>query len=322
MKVREEPSKPEVASRRLCIVGRDRHLSGEWVASFATALGAREEFDIIEDRRRGGPPTGPPPADRRVRQHVTRVLERDGFAIVEPFETDSMQDDHLELVEGRGASPIESLGLEEEDERRLESILGFNRRRRARLRRRWILTGLIGVLVALSLLSLVGRPLLSRTRTVEPPPRNEMGASALVEKNLHAGEAHARRLSLAVAETPRRTGPTPGASRSPQTGALKGSSLLVRMPQVDVTRAPAPASDGGGDAYAVRLADSGGRPLAGAEVLLLIRTADGTLLDLALKAGANPGTYSITVPPLRSALVDLRLRVLTSNTRVDIPLMP
>ncbi len=322
MKVREEPSKPEVASRRLCIVGRDRHLSGEWVASFATALGAREEFDIIEDRRRGGPPTGPPPADRRVRQHVTRVLERNGFAIVEPFETDSMQDDDLQLVEGRGASPIESLGLEEEDERRLESILGFNRRRRARLRRRRILTGLIGMLVALSLLSLVGRPLLSRTRTVEPPPRNEIGSSPLVEKNLHAGEAHARRLGLAVAETPRRTGPTPGASRSPQTGALKGSSLLVRMPQVDVTRAPAPASDGGGDAYAVRLADSGGRPLAGAEVLLLIGTADGTLLDLPLGAGANPGTYSITVPPLRSALVDLRLRVLTTNTRVDIPLMP
>ena len=46
MKVREEPSKPEVASRRLCIVGRDRHLSGEWVASFATALGAREEFEL------------------------------------------------------------------------------------------------------------------------------------------------------------------------------------------------------------------------------------------------------------------------------------
>jgi hypothetical protein len=322
MKVREEPSKSEVASRRLCIVGRDRHLSGELVASFATALGAREEFEIIEDRRRGGPPTGPPPGDRRVRQHVTRVLERDGFAIVEPSQTDSMQDDHLQLVEGRGASPIESLGLEEADEHRLERILGFNRRRRARLRRRWILTGLIGVLVALPVLSLVGRPLVSRTRPVEPPPRAERGASPLVEKNSHAGEAHARRLGLAVAETPRRTGPTLGASRSPQTGALKGSSLLVRMPQVDVTRAPAPASDGGGEAYAVRLADSDGRPLAGAEVLLLIRTADGALLDLPLGAGANPGTYSITVPPLRSALVDLRLRVLTTNTRVDIPLMP
>src|SRR5262249_46910508 len=83
-------------------------------------------------------------------------------------------------------------------------------------------------------LSLVGRPLLSRTRPVEPPPRNEIVVYPLVDKNLHAGEAHAR---LAVAETPRRTGPTPGASRSPHTGALKGSSLQVRMPQVDVTRA-------------------------------------------------------------------------------------
>jgi hypothetical protein len=72
----------------------------------------------------------------------------------------------------------------------------------------------------------------------------------------------------------------------------------------------------------VRLADSGGRPLAGAEVFLLIRTADGTLLNLALGAGANAGTYSIAMPPLRSAPVDLRLRVVTNNTRVEIPLMP
>jgi hypothetical protein len=72
----------------------------------------------------------------------------------------------------------------------------------------------------------------------------------------------------------------------------------------------------------VRLADSGGRPLAGADVFLRIRTADGTLLDLSLGAAANPGTYSITTPPLPSAPVDVRLRVVTNNTRVEIPLMP
>jgi len=91
---------------------------------------------------------------------------------------------------------------------------------------------------------------------------------------------------------------------------------------VDVTRDRVPASDGGGEAYTARLADSGGRPLAGADVFLRIRTADGTLLDLSLGAAANPGTYSITTPPIRSAPVDLRLRVVTNNTRVEIPLMP
>jgi hypothetical protein len=361
MKVRGEPSKPGVASRRLCIVRRDRHLSGEFVASFTTALGAREEFEIIVDRRRGGPPAGPPPADRRGRPHVTQALERDGFAIVAPFETRSRQDEQLELLEVRGASPIEHLGLKEADERQLERILGFKRRRSARLRQRWTLTGLIGVVVALPVLSLAGKTLVTRTRPVEPPPIEGMGASPLVEKSSQAAETHAPRPGLAVAETPlpnlevrasqlgespepwrprapdsqRRsvpgpsgdaptmTGPTPSASGSPQTGTVsKDSSLHVGPPQVDVTRDPAPASDGGGEAYAVRLADSGGRPLAGAEVFLLIRTADGTLLNLALGAGANAGTYSIAIPPLRSAPVDLRLRVVTNNTRVEIPLMP
>jgi hypothetical protein len=67
-----EPSGRGVASRRLCIVCRDRHLSGEFVASFTTALGLREEFEIIVDGRRGGPPADPPPADRRHRPHVSR----------------------------------------------------------------------------------------------------------------------------------------------------------------------------------------------------------------------------------------------------------
>src|SRR5215470_7286460 len=202
MKVREEPSKPEVASRRLCIVGRDRHLSGEWVASFATALGAREEFEIIEDRRRGEPPMGPPPADRRVRQHVTHELERDGFAIVEPFETRSMQDDNLQLVEGRGASPIERLGLEEEDERRLERILGFNRRRRARLRRRWIL---IGVLVALPVVSLTAKTFVSRT-PVETP---------LLDGS-RAPESLRRSVAAQSGAVPTKARPTPSSSGSRQ----------------------------------------------------------------------------------------------------------
>jgi len=39
-------------------------------------------------------------------------------------------------------------------------------------------------------------------------------------------------------------------------------------------------------------------------------------------APAEPGTYRGTGPPGRSALVDLRIRVRTSDKRVDIPLRP
>ena len=140
------------------------------------------------------------------------------------------------------------------------------------------------------------------------------------QKRPQAAEAHAPSRDLAVAETPlpnfevrasqqaesgtvapprpwlaatQRTGPQrgrvendwadPSASDSPQTGAVsRDSSLHLGPPQVDVTRDRVPASDGGGEAYTVRLADSGGRPLAGADVFLRIRMADGTLLDLSL----------------------------------------
>src|SRR5437667_4933413 len=168
-----KPSGPGVASRRLCIVCRDRHLSGEFVAAFTTTLGLREEFEVIIDRRRGGPPTDPPPADRRYRPHVTRALERDGFAIVAPFDTRPVQHDHLKLPQGPGAPPIESLALKEADQRELERILGFKRPRRARLRQRLMIVGLIGAPLALLMLSPVGKTLMSRTRPAEPPFADE-----------------------------------------------------------------------------------------------------------------------------------------------------
>ena len=359
-----EPSGSGVTSRRLCIVCRDRHLSGEFVAVFTTALGLREEFEIIIDRRRGDPPTDPPPADRRCRPNVTRALERDGFAIVAPFDTRPVQSDHLKLPQVPGTPPIERLALKEADERQLERILGFKRRRSARLRRRLILVGLIGAMPTMLMLSSVGKTLMSRTRPAKPPFADEMNAAPIVEKPPHAAETHGPRPGPAVTDTPlpnpevrvlQRDGrrespgagrprdadtmrrsvpgpsvhepatavPAPSVTDPPRTGvALKDPSPQVRLPQADLTRNPAPASEGGGEAYAVRLSDLGGRPLAGAEVLLLIRVTDGTLLEVPLGAGPNLGTYSVTMPPLQSAPVDLRLRVVTNNTRVEIPLTP
>ena len=348
-----EPSGSGVASRHLCIVCRDRHLSGEFVAAFTTALGLREEFEIIIDRRRGGPPTDPPPADRRYRPNVARALERDGFAIVAPFDTRPVQHDHLKLPQVPGTPPIERLALKEADKRQLERILGFKRRRRARLRQRLILVGLTGAMLPLLMLSPVGKTLVSRTRPAEPPFTDEMNASPIVEKpgpavaetplpdpEVRALQRAGRRESPETgrprdADTMRRSvpgpsvdapataAPAPSATDPPRTGVtLKDPSPHVGLPRVDMARNPAPASEGGGEAYAVRLSDSGGRPLAGAEVFLLIRMADGTLLDVSLGAGPDLGTYSVTMPPLQSAPVDLRLRVVTNNTRVEIPLTP
>jgi hypothetical protein len=357
-----EASGPGVATRRLCIVRRDRHLSGQFVASFTTALGLREEFEIIVDRRRGSPPANPPLVDRRCRPDVARALEQNGFAIVAGPE----QPDHPKLLHAPAPSPIERLGREEADERQLERILGFERPRRVRLRLRQglIPTGLIGVLLALLMLSPMGKSFVSRTRPAESPPADEVNASAIAEPTLQASEAHKPRPGPAIAETPspnlevhaleparraqspetERSGDAdtmdpsiPGPSVQTPAAAAPAPSAVdppptevgsrdrfrhVGLPQADVTRNAAPASEGGGEAYAVRLSDSGGRPLSGAEVLLLIRMADGRSLAVPLGAGHDPGSYSVTIPTLQSAPVDLRLHVVTNNTRVEIPVQP
>jgi hypothetical protein len=98
------------------------------------------------------------------------------------------------------------------------------------------------------------------------------------------------------------------------------SSQSGGLPTLQMERRPAPASEGGGEVYALRLSDTAGQSLAGAEVSLFIRMADGALLDLPAQAGPTPGIYQVTVPPLQSAPVDLRVRVATSDTRVEIPL--
>ena len=72
----------------------------------------------------------------------------------------------------------------------------------------------------------------------------------------------------------------------------------------------------------MRISDTAGQPLAGAEVFLVISRADGSVLDILLDPGPEPGTYRGTGLPGRSALVDLRVRVITSDKRVEIPLAP
>ena len=68
-------------------------------------------------------PTDAPPADRRYRSHVTRALERDGFAIVAPLDTRPVQHDDSNLPQVSGAPLIEYVTLEEADGRQLARVL-------------------------------------------------------------------------------------------------------------------------------------------------------------------------------------------------------
>jgi ribosomal protein L40E len=100
------------------------------------------------------------------------------------------------------------------------------------------------------------------------------------------------------------------------------SPRLAGLPRVDLVRNPGAASEGRVEAYVARISDAAGQPLAGAEVSLVGSMEDGTVFDIPLEPGPEPGTYRGTGPPGRSALVDLRIRVRTSDKRVEIPLRP
>jgi len=101
--------------------------------------------------------------------------------------------------------------------------------------------------------------------------------------------------------------------------AAVSNARFPGLPRVEVFRDT--ASDRS-DGYAVRISDTAGRPLVGAEVLLLARMADGTVENIPMGSGPAPGSYYGVAPSNRSAPVDLRVRVITSDKRVEIPLRP
>ncbi len=329
-----------VAFRRLCIVSRDRPLSAASVSALRAALGPGDELEIIVDRRGDGAPTHQPPVERRHHPDVDEALERDGFAIV-PSQT-------LRLA-ARGSlkPPLERLALKAADARALERILGFKRRRTARLRRWLIPAGLVSAILVLLVLSPAVQTLLSRARpaasriaetprptpapsvTSTPPPNPEVRAlPRAVRPQSPEGRPREASISPQGLSGPSAAAPPavpdPSAIDPPvrETPSAATAPLVATPPHADVTRTPAPMSEGGGEAYAVRLSDQAGRPVAGARVSLLIRMADGTLLDIPLGSGPEPGSYHAIVPPLDPTPVDLRIRVVTSDRRVEIPLTP
>jgi len=121
---------------------------------------------------------------------------------------------------------------------------------------------------------------------------------------------------------PSRVSSRPSAGiRAPDT--LRGeSSRFPGVPRVELVRNSLPTADGKADSYVVRLSDPAGRPLAGAEVLLLASMADSTVENIMLGAGPEPGTYAGTSRPSRSVPVDLRVRMMMNDKRIEIPLRP
>jgi hypothetical protein len=148
------------------------------------------------------------------------------------------------------------------------------------------------------------------TGTSTPPlgtstPANETGAPATVRPS-PSGPAP----SDHVASAPSPEAATPKAT-PPQ---------LVGSHRAELVRGP--VSRGWGDSYEVRLLDPAGKPMAGAEVRLVARMADGTVQNIPMGTLPEPGIYRATVPTGRSRLVGLRVRVRTGDTHVEVPVKP
>jgi hypothetical protein len=96
------------------------------------------------------------------------------------------------------------------------------------------------------------------------------------------------------------------------------SPRFAGLPRVELVR----EGSASGGAYAVKIVDPAGKPLSDAEVLLIARMADGTLENVRMGFVPEQGTYRGALPPVRSTPIDLRVRVITGDKRVEVPIGP
>jgi len=232
--------------------------------------------------------------------------------------------------------------------------------RHGRSRAIWVVTGLVAVLVLLALLvvgqtigafkvrTVPDRPSAVQTReplTAPPDPAPDSGTDKPASLTPSPGAERAREAepapaegSRAPVELPARPRPQPtleaGAEQRRQAGSqanTPSSTMVGRpaaasrtfsgLPRAELIRSPAPTSSGSGETYIVRISDTAGRPLPEVEASLVGHMSDGSGLSIPLEPGPEPGTYHATIP-LGRPLRDLRVRIVTSDTRFEIPLGP
>ena len=90
------------------------------------------------------------------------------------------------------------------------------------------------------------------------------------------------------------------------------------LPRVDVSR----EGGAGHGIYSARIVDPAGRPIADADVLMLARMSDGTVENVMMHFYPERGIYRGALPTTRAAIVYLRLRVITGDKRLEIPVEP
>jgi len=157
-------------------------------------------------------------------------------------------------------------------------------------------------------------------RDASTPPKQ---TSAPPKAATGQGDSGRPRPSATVRPSPSAPAPSKQVASAPPPEAETPKATPPRFagsPRVQLVREP--VSRGWGESYAVRLLDPAGRPMAGADVVLVAQMADGTVENIPMGALPEPGTYRGTVPTGRSTPVDLRVRVTTGDKLVEVPVRP
>ena len=141
-------------------------MSGVFVAGLTTAVGSRDQLEIIVDRRRGSATTSQPSVERRQRDHVVRALERDGFAFVLMPATETAAASSSQ----RNGWPVERFVPEESYEHKLERLLWFKQGRIVRLSRLLILSVLMNAILLVFFVSPALKARWSAPRTTGSAP--------------------------------------------------------------------------------------------------------------------------------------------------------
>jgi hypothetical protein len=167
----------------------------------------------------------------------------------------------------------------------------------------------------------------AQRETLPPVERNAPpSASTAPSPGQRARSTDAARSSVGAPDAPRpapsasapRSRPTPVAPvPEPEPASRSVSPRFAGLPRVELSREPSSA----GGTYSARIVDPAGKPLPDAEVLLLARMPDGTVENVRMDFYPDRGTYRGSLPTTASPL-DLRVRVITGDKRVEIPLGP
>jgi hypothetical protein len=145
-----------------------------------------------------------------------------------------------------------------------------------------------------------------------PAPLPELPPRSRPQPRVEAGAEH-RPSTGPPAKLPSRI---PSSTREARPDAVSGT--FPGLPRVELTRSPDLRSSGAGEVYVVRISNTVGRPLSVAEASLVARTGDGDTVSIPLEPRPEPGEYRATIPHDR-AVRDLRVRIVTNETRLEVP---